>query len=149
MYGVYLDTQKLFEKALQAQHIDPAEVLKSEDELEKLKEAANQPQQAQPDPAMEVAKLRGDIELQKAQVQNQGDMAELQLRQQIAQQEHDLRMAELQMTREIEMLKMSNQQNISLETIKAKLAETAIKERGKKELYAAEQNLKMTMGSGI
>ena len=149
VYGVYLDTQKLFEKALQAQHIDPAEVLKSEDELEKLKEAANQPQQAQPDPAMEVAKLRGDIELQKAQVQNQGDMAELQLRQQIAQQEHDLRMTELAMTREIEMLKMSNQQNISLETIKAKLAETAIKERGKKELYAAEQNLKMTMGSGI
>jgi hypothetical protein len=149
VYGVYLDTQKLFEKALQAQHIDPAEVLKSEDELEKIKEAAAQPQQAPTDPAMEVAKLRGDIELQKAQVQNQGDMAELQLRQQIAQQEHELRMAELQMTREIEMLKMSNQQNISLETIKAKLAETAIKERGKKELYAAEQNLKMTMGSGI
>ena len=149
VYGVYLDTQKLFEKALQAQHIDPAEVLKSEDELEKLKEAAAQPQQAEQDPALAVAQLRGDIEMQKAQVQNQGDMAELQLRQQIAQQEHDLRMTELAMTREIEMLKMSNQQNISLETIKAKLAETAIKERGKKELYAAEQNLKMTMGSGI
>jgi hypothetical protein len=149
VYGVYLDTQKLFEKALQAQHIDPAEVLKSEDELEKLKEAAAQPQQAEQDPAMAVAQLRGEIEMQKAQVQNQGDMAELQLRQQIAQQEHDLRMTELAMTREIEMLKMSNQQNISLETIKAKLAETAIKERGKKELYAAEQNLKMTMGSGI
>ena len=149
VYGVYLDTQKLFEKALQAQHIDPAEVLKSEDELEKIKEQQAQPQQPEQDPAMAVAQLRGDIELQKAQVQNQGDMAELQLRQQIAQQEHELRMAELQMTREIEMLKMSNQQNISLETIKAKLAETAIKERGKKELYAAEQNLKMTMGSGI
>ena len=149
VYGPYLDTQKLFEKALQAQHIDPTEVLKSEDELEKLKEAAAQPQQAEQDPALQVAQLRGDIELKKAEVQNQGDMAELQLRQQIAQQEHDLRMAELQMTREIEMLKMSNQQNISLETIKAKLAETAIKERGKKELYAAEQNLKMTMGSGI
>jgi len=149
VYGVYLDTQKLFEKALQAQHIDPAEVLKSEDELEKLKEAAAQPQQAEQDPALAVAQLRGEIEMQKAQVQNQGDMAELQLRQQIAQQEHDLRMTELAMTREIEMLKMSNQQNISLETIKAKLAETAIKERGKKELYAAEQNLKMTMGSGI
>jgi hypothetical protein len=149
VYGVYLDTQKLFEKALQAQHIDPAEVLKSEDELEKLKEAAAQPQQAEQDPALAVAQLRGEIEMQKAQVQNQGDMAELQLRQQIAQQEHELRMTELAMTREIEMLKMSNQQNISLETIKAKLAETAIKERGKKELYAAEQNLKMTMGSGI
>jgi hypothetical protein len=149
VYGPYLDTQKLFEKALQAQHIDPTEVLKSEDELEKIKEAAGQPQQAEQDPALAVAQLRGDIELQKAQVQNQGDMAELQLRQQIAQQAHDLKMAELQMNREIEMLKMANEQNLSLETIKAKLADTAIKERGKKELYAAEQNLKMTMGSGI
>ena len=149
VYGPYLDTQKLFEKALQAQHIDPTEVLKSEDELEKIKEAASQPQQAEQDPALAVAQLRGDIELQKAQVQNQGDMAELQLRQQIAQQAHDLKMAELQMNREIEMLKMANEQNLSLETIKAKLADTAIKERGKKELYAAEQNLKMTMGSGI
>lgn len=149
VYGPYLDTQKLFEKALQAQHIDPTEVLKSEDELEKIKEAASQPQQAEQDPALAVAELRGNIELQKAQVQNQGDMAELQLRQQIAQQAHDLKMAELQMNREIEMLKMANEQNLSLETIKAKLADTAIKERGKKELYAAEQNLKMTMGSGI
>jgi DNA-directed RNA polymerase alpha subunit len=58
-------------------------------------------------------------------------------------------MAELQMTREIEMLKMSNTQNISLETIKAKLADTAIRERSKKEIYAAEQNLKLQTGSGI
>jgi len=149
IYGMYLDTQKLFEKALQAQHIDPAEVLKSEDELEKIKEQMSQPQQAEQDPAMAVAQLRADAEMQKAQMQNQGDMAELQLRQQTMQQELELRMAELQMTREIEMLKMANAQNLSLETIKAKLAETAIKERSKKELYAAEQNLKMTMGSGI
>jgi DNA-directed RNA polymerase alpha subunit len=58
-------------------------------------------------------------------------------------------MAELQMTREIEMLKMSNTQNISLETIKAKLADTAIRERSTKEIYAAEQNLKLQTGSGI
>ena len=58
-------------------------------------------------------------------------------------------MTELQMTREIEMLKMSNTQNISLETIKAKLADTAIRERSKKEIYAAEQNLKLQTGSGI
>ena len=58
-------------------------------------------------------------------------------------------MAEMQITREIEMLKLSNTQNISLEQIKAKLADTAIKERGKKELYAAEQNLKLQTGSGI
>jgi hypothetical protein len=146
---VYLDTQKLFEKALQAQHIDPKEVFKSEDELEKIKEQQKNPQQAAPDPALAVAQLRGQIEMQKAQSQNQGDLAELQVRQSIAQQDGELRMAEMQLTREIEMLKMSNTQNISLEQIKAKLADTAMRERGKKELYSAEANLKMSTGSGI
>lgn len=149
VYGVYLDTQKLFEKALQAQHIDPKEVFKSEDELEKIKEQQKNPQQAPPDPALAVAQLRGQIEMQKAQVQNQGDLAELNVRQAIAQQEGELRMAEMQLTREIEMLKMANTQNLTLEQIKAKLADTAMRERSKKELYAAEANLKMTTGQGI
>jgi len=149
VYGVYLDTQKLFEKALQAQHIDPKEVFKSEDELEKIKELQKNPQQAPPDPALAVAQLRGQIEMQKAQAQNQGDMAELNVRQAIAKQEGELRMAEMQLTREIEMLKMANTQNLTLEQIKAKLADTAMRERSKKELYAAEANLKMTTGQGI
>jgi hypothetical protein len=149
VYGVYLDTQKLFEKALQAQHIDPKEVFKSEDELEKIKEQQKNPQQAAPNPALAVAQLRGQIEMEKAKAQNQGDLAELQVRQSIAQQDGELRMAEMQLTREIEMLKMSNTQNISLEQIKAKLADTAMRERGKKELYSAEANLKMSTGSGI
>lgn len=149
VYGVYLDTQKLFEKALQAQHIDPKEVFKSEDELEKIKELQKNPQQAPPDPALAVAQLRGQIEMEKAKAQNQGDMAELQVRQAIAQQDGEIRMAEMQLTREIEMLKMANTQNLTLEQIKAKLADTAMRERSKKELYAAEANLKMTTGQGI
>jgi len=149
VYGVYLDTQKLFEKALQAQHIDPKDVFKSEDELEKIKEQQKNPQEAPPDPAMAVAQLRGQIEMEKAKAQNAGDMAELQVRQGIAQQEGEIRMAEMQLTREIEMLKMANNQNLTLEQIKAKLADTAMRERGKKELYAAEANLKMTTGQGI
>lgn len=149
VYGVYLDTQKLFEKALQAQHIDPKDVFKSEDELEKIKEQQKNPQEAPPDPAMAVAQLRGQIEMEKAKAQNAGDMAELQVRQAIAQQEGEIRMAEMQLTREIEMLKMANNQNLTLEQIKAKLADTAMRERGKKELYAAEANLKMTTGQGI
>ena len=58
-------------------------------------------------------------------------------------------MQELAMEREIEMLKMANNQNLTLEQIKAKLAETAMRERGKKELFTAEQNLKLKTGSGI
>ena len=149
-FGVYIDTQKLFEKALQAQHIDPKDVFKPEDELEKLKEQMANPQQQQaPDPRVQAAQIRAQTDMERAKAQNAGDMAEIQLRQSIMQQDAQLKMAELQMTREIEMLKMSNSQNISLEEIKAKLADTAIRERSKKEIYAAEQNLKLRTGSGI
>lgn len=151
VFGMYLDSEKLFKKALQAQHIDPAEVFKPEEEIEKIKEQQAQAmaQGPAPDPRMEAAKLRAQTDMQRAQIQNQGDMAELQMKDRLSQQEAQFKMAELQMLREIEMLKMSNQQNISLESIKAKLAETAIKERGRKELFAAEQNLKLQTGSGI
>jgi hypothetical protein len=151
IYGMYLDTQKLFEKALQAQHIDPAEVFKPEEEIEQIKEAQKQAaaQGPAPDPALAVAQLRAQAEMQKVQAQNQGDLQELQVRQQIAAQEADLHIMQLQMTREIEMLKLSNSQNISLEKIKAQLADTAMKERSRKELFAAERDLALKTGSGI
>ena len=151
VYGMYLDTQKLFEKALQAQHIDPAEVFKPEEEIEQIKEAQKQAaaQGPAPDPALAVAQLRAQAEMQKVQAQNQGDLQELQVRQQIAAQEADLHIMQLEMTREIEMLKLSNSQNISLEKIKAQLADTAMKERSRKELFAAERDLALKTGSGI
>jgi hypothetical protein len=149
IYGMYLDTQKLFEKALQAQHIDPAEVFKSEEEIEKIKEQQQQPQAQQADPRIEAAKIRAESDKARVEAQNQGDMAELQTREKLAQLNYQQRMEELAMQREIEMLKMANVQNLTLEQIKAKLADTAMRERGKKEIYAAEQNLKMTTGSGI
>jgi hypothetical protein len=151
IYGMYLDTQKLFEKALQAQHIDPAEVFKPEEEIEQIKEAQKQAaaQGPAPDPAMAVAQVRAQAEMQKVQLQNQGDLQELQVRQQIAAQEADLHIMQLEMTREIEMLKLSNSQNISLEKIKAQLADTAMKERSRKELFAAERDLALKTGSGI
>ena len=151
VYGMYLDTQKLFEKALQAQHIDPAEVFKPEEEIEQIKEAQKQAasQGPPPDPAMAVAQLRAEAEMQQVQARSESDLQELQVRQNIAAQEADMQIMQLQMTREIEMLKLSNTQNISLEKIKAQLADTAMKERSRKELFAAERDLALKTGSGI
>jgi hypothetical protein len=150
IYGMYLDTEKLFKKALQAQHIDPAEVFKPEEEIEQIKEQQKQAAtQAPPDPRIAAAQIRAQADVQKIQAQNQGDQAELNTRLAITQAQIAARREEMQMTREIEMLKMANAQNISLESIKAKLADTAIKERGRKELFAAEQRLKLVAGSGI
>lgn len=151
VFSVFIDPQKLFEKALQAQHIDPAEIFKSEEEIEQIKEQMKQAaaQGAGTDPRIEAAQIRAQTDMQKVQAQNQGDMAELQVRLAIKQADIAARREELQMQREIEMLKMANVQNLSLEQIKAKLADTAIRERGKKELFAAEQRLKLVAGSGI
>ena len=150
VYGMYLDTQKLFEKALQAQHVDPAEVFKSPEEIERIKEQqAQAAQQQPPDPRIAAAQIRAQSDIARVQAQNQGDMAELQTRLQIKQADITARREEMQLTREIEILKMANSQNLTLEQIKAKLADTAIRERGKKELFAAEQRLKLVAGSGI
>ena len=150
VFGVYLDNKKLFEKALQAQHVDPAEVFKSDEEIEQLLEQQQQAAQEGPaDPRIMAAQIRAQTDMQRVQAQNQGDLAELQTRLQIATMNQNMRREELQMTREIEMLKMANEQNLSLEQIKAKLADTAIRERGKKELFGAEQRLKLAVGSGI
>lgn len=150
VYGMYLDTQKLFEKALQAQHIDPAEVFKSEEEIEQMREQQAQAvAQPAPDPRIEAAKLRAQTDLQRVQAQNEGDLAELQTRLAIKQADIAARREELAMQREMEMLKLANARNITLEQIKAQLADTAIRERGRKELFAAEQRLKLVAGSGI
>lgn len=150
VYGMYLDTEKLFKKALQAQHVNPDDVFKSEEEIEQIKEQQQQAAQQQPpDPRIAAAQIRAESDMQKVQAQNQGDLAELNTRLAIKQADIAARREELQLTREIEMLKMANAQNLSLEQIKAKLAETAIKERGRKELFAAEQRLKLAVGSGI
>lgn len=150
IYGMYLDTQKLFEKALQAQHIDPAEVFKSEDEIEQLKEAQKQAAAQQPpDPRIAAAQIRAQTDIQRVQAQNQGDLQELQTRLAIKQADIAARREELAMQRDMEMLKLANARNLTLEQIKAQLADTAIRERGRKELFAAEQRLKLVAGSGI
>ena len=152
IFGKYIDPKKLFEKALQAQHIDPAEVFKPEDEIEEMEAAEKQAMaqaQAPTDPKIEAAKIRAESDMAKIQAQNEGDAAELNTRLQIAQANIQARREQMQMQREIEMMRLANQQNVSLEQIKAKLAETSIRERGKKELFAAEQRLKLVAGSGI
>ena len=151
IYGKYLDAKKLFERALQAQHIDPSEVFKTDEQIEQIEEAERQAaQQGQAeDPRIAAAKIRAQTDLQRVQAQNEGDMVELNTRLQIAQQQITARREERAQMIELEMLKMANAQNLSLEQIKAKLGDTAIKERSKQSLFAAERRLKLQTGSGI
>jgi len=159
VYGPMINQKALFEKALQAQHIDPAEIMKTEEQIQAEQQAAAESPQAQ-DPALAVAQMRiqgeqaklqakGQIDTQLAGMKAEAEYARLQTQQQLAMQEAQFKVQEMQLTREIEMLKLAQTKELTLEQIKASLADTAIKERGKKELFTAEAQLKMQAGSGI
>lgn len=84
-FGV--NPEKWFEEALRAQRIDPARFKYTDEEKQKMAEAAaNKPQT---DPRIEgqlkVAEIRSSGDMQKAQLTQQSDMAELKLKAEIAQ----------------------------------------------------------------
>lgn len=159
VYGPLLNQKKLFEKALQAQHIDPAEIMKTDEQIQAEQQQAAQQPGAQ-DPALAIAQMRiqgeqakiqakAQVDTQLAGMKAEAEYARLQQQQQAQQVEMSMKLQELQMEREIEMLKLAQTKELTLEEIKAKLADTAIKERGKKELFAAEAQIKNQLGSGI
>ena len=149
VFGQMVDPKRLFEKALQAQHIDPAEIMLSDEEIAQKQEQAAQMQQQPEDPRLMAAQLKAQTEGQKAQVLGQVTQIEAQTKLELARQNQAARIAELQLKREIEMIQLAQTKELTLEQIKAKLADTAIRERGKKELFQAEARLKLAAGSGI
>ncbi|HET8869171.1 MAG TPA: hypothetical protein VFM48_01885 [Aquabacterium sp.] len=146
-YAPMIRTQKLFEKALRAQHIDPQEIMLTPAEIAQQAQQAQQGQQ--PDPRVQAAQVRAEADIQRTQSQSAANAAEMQFRQKMAEQDYAAHMAELQLTREIEMLKLASKQNVALDQIKAQLAATGIQARAKQDMQAAELQLKAQTGSGI
>lgn len=123
-------------EVLKAHRINADNLLYTDEELKQMQEQASQ---APPeDPALQVAKLKADTELQKAQLQQQAMQQEMQLKIQLeqakiqfdqvnqeAERAHALRLAEMQ--REIKIMELSEKSNISINQIKAQLAQTAQK----------------------
>lgn len=146
-YAPMIRTQKLFERALRAQHIDPQEIMLTPAEI--AQNAANAAQNQQPDPRVQAAQVRAQADIERTKAQSAADAAEVQYRVQMAQQDQAARMAELQTMREIEMMKLANKSNLTLEQIKAQLAQVGIRERARQDMQAAELQLKAQTGSGI
>jgi len=150
VFGPMVDPKKLFEKALQAQHVDPADIMLSDDEIEKKQEAmAQNAQNGGGDPRLVAAKMKGQAEMQRAQADIQISQAEAQTRMQLAQQDQAFKLQMLDKQLQLEMIKLAQVKDLTLEQIKADLAMTAITERTKKELLATEAQLKLSAGTGI
>jgi hypothetical protein len=131
----------LMSKALAAQHIPVEEVLKSEEELKQEAElAAKNPPK---DPQMLVAEAR----VAEAKARAEGYVSEIEMRKEIAGQNFAAQLEKLRVEKELAMLKYANEQQMTLEQVRADLAKTAMAERTKKELYAAEAALKLNPGN--
>lgn len=148
-----LSPARTLKEFLASKRIDVRKLGLTEEEKAQIAEAQkNQPQDPRllsAQASIEATKIRTQAEVQKAQAQSQADQVEIQTRMEDARQDRIYRMQELEIQREIEMLKLANAKQISLETIKAQLTQTAMTEKNKRDLFAAEAALKKQEGSGI
>lgn len=146
----YVDIRKVFEKVLQSQHIDPRDVMFSDDKIEEnLKKAEQAASSAPPDTSVQVAEIRKETELTKAKITQESDMAELEYKRESAELEHQNKLEQAYVRMETELYELAQDKEISLESIRSRLAEIAIKSRTEKELFNREAALKLTAGSGI
>jgi hypothetical protein len=121
-----VDWDKAIDQLFRAQHLD---VLKAPDEIEQ-----EQPQQPPPDPALQIAQMKAQAEMELAKLKQQSDMAELQYKAAESQKEREHQSAMKQLEVQMLMLKLSNDKGISLDSIKATLAGKAMDLNVQKEL---------------
>ena len=138
----------MLRRVAESLRLTPDDVVPTDEEIQAQAAAAAQQQPPMP-PQLQVAQIRADAEMKRAEAQAAADQNDMNVRLQLAEQDHAYKIQALQLEREIEMLRLAATKELTLEQIKAKLAETTIKETSKKQLFSAEQELKMRTGSGI
>lgn len=126
-----LDPEKCMAENLRATKKKPENFQLTDEQ--KQQRAQAQQQQA-PDPALQVAEVRGKTEMAKVQANQQADMAELKAKAIEAekQRQHEMKIA--MMNRDTEMVRLANAQGISVATIKAQLAGKVMELKTQKEL---------------
>lgn len=147
-FAKFVDPKKIFKKAVQAQHVDPSDIMFTDAEIKENEERAAQAPQEQ-NPQLQVAQIRTEGDLKKAEMVQTSDMKELELKLLMAREDREFQREMKQMSLNIEMVKLAQTKELTLDQIKAKLADSSMKERNKKELYNAEANLRVATGAGI
>jgi hypothetical protein len=140
VYGPMVDAKKLFEKALRAQHVDPADIMRSDEEIAAAIKAAQENQK--PDPRVQAAQVRAAADVERTKTQAENSASELALRQTIAEQNHAAQIARLQVEREIEILRLAQQQQISVDQIKAQLTDRVLADQSKKDMAAMQAEIR-------
>lgn len=128
-----IDWEKNLKKILGARNLE----MNSEEKIaENRKKRSQQPPPA--DPSLEVAKVRTEGEMAKAQMVQASDREELQFKAELAKIEHEQKMQLAAIEQNIKMIELSATSGMALDKIKAQLTETAAKLNLQKELAYAK-----------
>lgn len=148
-----LSPERSLKEWLTGQRVNVSKIELTEEERQRAQQAAQQqpqdPRVISAQASVQTAQIRAEADIQKAKAGQDLSMQELQIRREEAAADREARMQELMLEREIQILKMANEQKVSLESIKAKLADTAMKERNKRSMFNDEMAVKRSQGSGI
>ena len=144
-FGV--NPKKWFAEVMKIPRLDPAKFQFTDAELQQMQMAAQQQGQQAPAPAVLAAQIRAEVEkykvdknaeLQAFKVEKDTDRDTAYVQAQANRDEIQAmgKREELMLKRELAMLEYANTQKVTLDQIKADLAETAMKLRTQKELAA-------------
>jgi len=93
--------------------------------------------------ALEIEKIRSEVQKFKSKVDTDRDTIYVQAQSQKVQGEIAARIQELQLKRELAIMDYSNKHQITVENVKAKLADTAMKLKVQKELAAMDSAISL------
>ena len=137
VFAPMIDMRQLFIKALQAQHIDPQDIMYTEEQVA-ANLAKNPPQ---PPMQLQVAQLKAQAAESIAQSDAQIREAEVQQRTQSEVADRQLRVQELQVKRDIAVLTQAGLERTTTAQINAELAQATLTDRTRKEIEAANITL--------
>jgi hypothetical protein len=128
-FGV--NPKKWYAEVLKSQHLNPKTIQYSEEEQQRM--ASAPPPKA---PVVQAAEIRAQVDLQKSKADTDRDTAYVQAQTEQTQTEYQVRMEELKMKLQLAQLEYANKHQISIEQVKAQLAETTMKLSVQRELSA-------------
>lgn len=141
-----LNPEQLMIEVLKSNKISPDRVCFTDQEKEQMQQQA-----PPPDPAIQVAQIRGQAQMEVEQLKQKSDSdeiamkqkameAELALKLQMAQQDRDHEMQIKQLDYQIKLMELSQSSEQSLASIKAALADTTMRLGVQKELSYASMD---------
>lgn len=148
MIAPMVNWDKWLREVLKAQHIDAADIIKSDAEIAQILNAppSKSPDQVKAEAQVQVAQIRAQAALDAANAREQGENAFAATQAQMARDNHIAKLRELELERELAILKYAHEQKLTLEQVKADLAKTQVIEETKRQLGAAQLQLKAIEG---